>query len=219
MTITIDGPTASGKSTVAQLVAQHLNVLYINSGLLFRAVAYVLHAKHRLNEPFTHKEIIELFHSHEISYSSLPAPEIFYQQSPITTLLKTPQIDKAASIIATNPEVRVALLEYQRELADNDSVVADGRDCGTVVFPQAEHKFFITASLEVRAQRWQKDHPEIPLKDCKEILQERDTRDAMRSIAPLKPAPDALIIDTSDMTIEDVVNTILKTVLKETPYR
>ncbi len=219
MTITIDGPTASGKSSVALHVAQRLNALYINSGLLFRAVAYVLHAKHRLNESFTHQEIIQLFHSHEIVYTSLPAPQIDYQQKPITALLKTPPMDKASSIIATNPEVRVALLEYQRELANNFNVVADGRDCGTVVFPQAEHKFFITASLEVRALRWQKDHPEIPLKDSKEILQERDTRDAMRSIAPLRPALDALIIDTSDMTIEDVVNTILKTVLKETPYR
>lgn len=212
MIITIDGPTASGKSTVAQLVAQRLNLLYINSGLLFRAVAYALHAQNKLNQSPTKEEIIQLFHSHTIIYRSIPAPEIMYQQHPITALLKNPLMDKAASIIATNPAIREALLEYQRELAHNHSVVADGRDCGTVVFPLAEHKFFITASLEVRAERWHNDNPSIPLKSCIEIVRERDVRDSQRSIAPLKPAVNAITIDTSDMTREEVVSTILDTI-------
>ncbi len=253
MIITIDGPTASGKSTVARLLAEQLGYLYINSGLLFRGLGYILMkrthslmASDKLRHD-DHKARIALFekviakHPELIDIRSIEAiilkeafhyrfvkdkgPEVFIRHEHITPFLKSPDIDQVASIIGTHAAVRQVLLDYQRELANNHDVVADGRDCGTAVFPHANYKFFLTASLEARAERWLNSHHQgaaldpkdshnaqaalLSIEEVKKIIAERDERDSRRSIAPLKPAADAYIIDSSAMTVQDVITEIL----------
>ncbi len=220
MIITIDGPTASGKSTLAWLLAQEKGFFYINSGLLFRALSYTALKKNIVDHlnTYTEHELVDLF-TNCISYRSEESgPVILYGTTEITHLLKTASIDKVASQIATLPLVRQAILEYQRSLARDRDVVADGRDCGTVIFPDAEFKFFVTASLQVRAARWQHDqHIQgrvFTLEEAEKILHERDQRDTRRSIAPLKPADDGYILDTSNMTIQEALDALLDIVDK-----
>ena len=214
MIITIDGPTASGKSTIAQLLAEQLSALYINSGLLFRAVAYILQSRgYDVTYFNSHESIAALINDESVRYEYTPGTgvRISFEEKDITPFLKTPDIDRAASLIATQPSVRQALLNYQRKLADDFDAVADGRDCGTVVFPEADYKFYITADLRARAMRWQRthnDHKNLSLEEIEKIIAQRDKRDSSREIAPLKPAHDALIIDTSNMTIQEVLNTL-----------
>ncbi len=216
MIITIDGPTASGKSTIARLLAEQQDIMYINSGLIYRAAAYVL--THN-GTPLTHHhhlskdEVDALFTRIRYSYSKLHGALIHWHDKNITHLLKTAEIDLAASIVAIQPLVRQEILEYERRLADDHDVIADGRDCGTVIFPQAKYKFYITASLAIRAERWRRDQLKtgklFSLEESTAIVEERDRRDAERAISPMKPADDALIIDTSCMTIQEVLTELI----------
>lgn len=216
MIITIDGPTASGKSTIARQLAKKLEYLYINSGLLFRAVAYTLDKKNISPSSQELKTFLKELLTDELRYEYSPedGAQIWYENNLITPLLKTPTIDTLSSQIATQPVVRDALLTYQRHLAQKHNVIADGRDCGTIVFPTAKYKFFITASLEVRAQRWQKDQEikgnSYTLEESIRIIDERDTRDSQRSLAPLVVPENAHIIDTSDMNIDEAVQACLE---------
>ncbi len=237
MILTIDGPTASGKSTVARLLAEQLGFTYINSGLLFRGLAYILLKK---TKTFSRKqadfslsilefrkalvdkpELLEIsslekmmspnkFHYRWVQDTG---PQVYLNHQRITPFLKAPLIDQVASIIGTYRSARQLLLEYQRKLADDANVVADGRDCGTAVYPHADFKFFLTASLEVRAQRLKSSAPleysHKTLEEIKQVIIERDDRDTNRSIAPLKPADEALIIDSSKMSVQDVIDEMI----------
>jgi CMP/dCMP kinase len=210
MIITIDGPTASGKSTAAFMIAQKLSFLYINSGLLFRALAYV-----DLQSPTNIPSLSTLFKKKTLQYqfNATQGPRIFYQDEDITSHLRTPEIDALASKIAVEPEVRQALLEYERFLADHHNIVADGRDCGTAVFPDAEFKFYIIAKSSVRAERWCKDQQRagktFSPEACLQIIEERDARDMARAAAPLTTAPDAIVIDSSNLTQQQVITVLL----------
>lgn len=217
MIITIDGPTASGKSTIARMLASTLSFFYINSGLLFRAIAYYLKQKNvnakYLNQ-ITDKDIKNLFESKYISYVYLDnRVSILFENKDITDLLKDASIDELASIISKNILVRKAIEDYQHILADNYNIVADGRDCGTIVFPNAGHKFFLTAAIETRAARWQQDQLKrgniFSLDESLQVISQRDNRDSTRKIAPLVPAIDANIIDNSDLTIEETLQIII----------
>ena len=244
--ITIDGPTASGKSTVAQLIAEQLGYVYLNSGLIYRGLAYILikqARKHMASSRTKHihekgtltffqkvvteypelldiQELEKLFQESNLHYRFVKdkGAEMFSGCEHITPFLKTPEIDQAASIIATHASVRQIILDYLRLLADEHDVVADGRDCGTVVFPHAHFKFFLTASTDVRAHRWchalalQKEKVALSFDECKSIVESRDERDMHRSLAPLKPAADAYIIDSSHMSVQDVVGKIIEIV-------
>ncbi len=223
MIITIDGPTASGKSTIAYQVAEQRAALYINSGLLFRAIGYLalkedisLSTDLSTHDGALSRLLERLFNQGELTYryTKETGPQIFSVHESITPHLKTVEIDTAASIVALNPLVRQTVLDYQRKLANDFSVVADGRDCGTIVFPHATYKFYITASLEVRAARWQQNphNKHFTLEECIAIVKERDARDSARSLAPLKPADDAFIIDTSHMSVAEVLDTIFEIV-------
>ncbi|MBA2306647.1 (d)CMP kinase [Candidatus Dependentiae bacterium] len=216
MIITIDGPAASGKSTLASLVAQRTESFYINSGLLFRALAfsmlmYVPDPNTLIHDQNTLDDFIKQFFTYD--FSPATGPVVRYKDQDITTLLKTPEVSSYASVIAAEPVVREALLIFQRRLAENQNVIADGRDCGTVVFPYATYKFFITADENVRAQRLQKDlthqNTFLSLEESKALLHERDTRDTTRSHAPLQAAPDAYCIDNSLLSVEETLNCIL----------
>ncbi len=218
MIITIDGPVTSGKSSIARHLAQKLNFYYINSGLLFRAFSYVL--TERCLTPverlvtITREQILGCMRFSDFYYRYENNQEhILYGSDNITWFLKNPEIDHAASLAGTNPEIRELILPIERRLAEHHDVVVDGRDTGSVVFPQADLKIYLTASLEVRAQRWQKDQQvkgnNVSLEEALIEVNRRDERDKTRLIAPLIQPEDAVVIDSSDKTVEQVVDEII----------
>lgn len=225
MIITIDGPSASGKTTIAQLVAQRLDIFYLSSGMLFRALAYALTEYYEYSLKniacVTQHDLDRLQKEYEISYyyDSHGVMKICINDTDVTALLKTPEMDQLASCVAINPLVRNDLMRLQREIAQKHSVVVDGRDCGSIIFPHADFKFFMTASLPVRAARFQADQQKkgrkLSLKKAEDELAVRDERDSTRDVAPLVIPQGALVIDTSDLSIETVIDMIINTIHKQ----
>lgn len=209
MIITIDGPSASGKSTLASMVAKKLGLYHLNSGLLFRGLAYILiiyfdYKEEDLARPKP-QDISAILNNFEYIYKDGKS-FLIYDNADLTPFLKSAKVDQAASILSLNPFVREKLLQYQRKYALTHNIVVDGRDTGTIVFPNASLKIYLTASPEMRAERWRlanlaKGKKYTHEESLKEI-QERDQRDAERKIAPLKPADDAFIIDNTNMNLE-----------------
>lgn len=220
MIITIDGPAASGKSTIARMVAEHLSFYYLNSGLLYRAVTYILIHNHQYThqalQSVSQKDIDECTDIKRIFYSYCPqeGSTVLYDNKDITRFLKDPQIDQCVSIISPQKLVREALSHLQRAIADNHDVVVEGRDVGSVVFPDADYKFFLTASLEVRAERWRKYQAKkgnlYSLEEVKELIEHRDSSDKTREISPLMVPAQAITIDNSLLTLEGTMLEILK---------
>lgn len=219
MIITIDGPANSGKSTVAQLVAEQLGYLYINSGYLYRAFAYLLVSRGSVvpemlavitMQGIAEKIAIDLLHYTVVDGE----PQLFYGEENITPFLKTGSaIDTYASYVSLNAAVRSMILHYLRYRAGMQDVVIDGRDTGTVVFPDAACKIFLTASLAVRAERsvlmLANQGITISLAEAEKTLALRDERDTTREIAPLVIPHGALIIDSTHLTIQQVVRVII----------
>jgi CMP/dCMP kinase len=211
MIITIDGPVASGKSTVAQRLAQRLGFYYLNTGLLYRAVAYVVAQQQPEKAASTGclLEAGDLRFVTDLAYAYRDGKaHISLHGQDLTSQLYQPALDQQASIISTQPAVREALLALQRSIGKTHDVIADGRDCGTVVFPQADVKFYLTADVQTRAQRLMQGDRKYVGMDLAQVMaavQERDQRDQMRPIAPLKVPHDATVIDASTMTIDQVV--------------
>jgi cytidylate kinase len=224
MIITIDGPVASGKSTVSRMLAQALGYYYLNSGALYRALGYVLvHQYGYTLENIAHPtcaDIMICFDPHRFlyQYDAQHQERIFFDGINITPYLKDRMMDKIASIVSVNEQVRTAVTQIQRDIARKHDVVTDGRDVGSVVFPHAEVKFFVTASVEVRAQRWRRDQEKygnhIAEQEAIELIADRDNRDMHRTIAPLIVPPGAMVIDTSDLTIEQTVMKMVKHIKK-----
>nr|WP_245612742.1 (d)CMP kinase [Kosmotoga pacifica] len=209
MKIAIDGPAGSGKSTVAKLLAKRLGFEYVDTGAMYRAIAWkAFRSGYSPNDRPGISKIIES------TTFSLKNNQLFMDGSPIGDEIRTSEISMLSSAIAKIPEVRAFLTEEQRKLAANRDVVMEGRDIGTVVLPDAEYKFFIKASAEERAKRRLSQLKEIGIDaEYETILKEivaRDINDSSRDIAPLKPADDAIVIDTTDMPLEEVINYILK---------
>jgi len=215
MIITIDGPTASGKSTTAQMLSCKLGFFYLNSGFLYRALAYILMNNNGYTAKNMHavtKEDIRAIELDSLTYSSddLDNPHIHYKNKEITGYLKAnADIDQASSILSTNSEIRNALLEVQRTIGKKHDLVIDGRDAGSVVFPYADFKFYLTAPLEVRARRWMHDQSlrgkSIKLEEALQQLRVRDERDMSRAVAPLKVPEGAIILDNEAYTLEETV--------------
>ena len=195
MIIAIDGPSASGKGTIGRAVAEQLGYHYLDTGALYRMVG--LQVMEAGIDP-----------ADEESCAAIAAalqPSLFKDES-----LRGEQVGSYASKVAVLPKVRSALLKLQRDFAaQKPGAVLDGRDIGTVICPNADFKFYITASVEARAQRRHLEAPEIPLSTIKAEIEARDLRDATRATAPLKPAPDAVVIDTSGMGIEEAVARVM----------
>ena len=209
MIITIDGPSASGKSTIAHALAQRLGYFYINSGFMYRSLAYVLIEKfHTQDFAYITDELLQRALEH-IAYSYVAGKVVMsYDREEITDFLKNSVIDRGASILSSYASVRELITAWQRHLADKyRNAVVEGRDAGTIVFPDAAYKFFITASAEVRALRWQKDQlrtaNSYTFNEALYMINERDLRDSQRAIAPLTRAPGALVIDNSDLSIDE----------------
>lgn len=205
--IAIDGPAGAGKSTVAKLVASKLGISYLDTGALYRALAYYLDslAIPAQESPELRKALFDV--TVEVRGSS-----VFLDGTDVSSLIRTPAVDRIASLYSALPSVREKLLMLQRDQALKGGLVADGRDMGTIVFPYAPVKVFLTAQAEVRARR---RYDELTARGVKtdyqklldEILQ-RDEADANRSIAPLKQAPGAVLLDSSAMNAEQVADTI-----------
>lgn len=206
--IAIDGPSASGKGTVAALVARALGFHYLDSGAIYRAMAYAAaRAGIALDDEAA---LVDLAGRLDLRFDGT---EIYLDGQAVGEALRSEEMGRIASRIAALPALRAALLERQRAFRLPPGLVTDGRDMGSVVFPDASLKIFLTASAEVRAQRRYKQLMEkgfdANLVQILQDLRERDARDAARSAAPLQKTADALLLDTSDMTIEQAVQTVL----------
>lgn len=207
--ITIDGPTASGKGTIASEVARVLGFHYLDSGALFRLSAYACLKK---NVDLTDEATCA-----EVALGIAPVfkdSRIYLDHEDVTEAIREEKIGLAASRIAAMGRVRTAILALEKSFCKAPGLVADGRDMGTVVFPEAQLKVFLTASAEVRAQRRYKQLIQrgisANLADLTRDLQERDRRDRERAVAPTRPAADAIELDSSQMTIEETVACVLK---------
>ena len=213
--IAIDGPAASGKSSVATAVAEILGAVHINTGSMYRAVGLktLLAGIDPVKSPEQFAEILAGIQMRFVRQGS-GDPELEVDGEFPGEQLRTEAASSAASQVATIPSVRTRLVELQREMAGNDLLVMEGRDIGTVVFPDAKYKFFLTASPEERAKRrllqdgFELD-PEILQKTAAAIA-ERDRVDSTRAVSPLKQAEDAVFVDSSNMTKEETVQKILQ---------
>jgi len=209
--ITIDGPVGSGKSTIGRLLAQRLGLVYLDTGAMYRVIAF--EARERGIEANDEHALAALSGKIDIQFKQSGDRQLVFSSGrDVTDAIRTPEISMLASSISALKSVRSALVALQRQIGSHGGIVVDGRDAGTVIFPQARFKFYLDATVEIRAQRRYKEFIEKKINIDYNILfldiQKRDHDDSNRSIAPLKPAPGAVIIDTSTMTLEDVLKTI-----------
>lgn len=207
MIIAIDGPSGAGKSTVAKQVSNKLNYEYIDTGAMYRALAY---KAYKNNIKISENKIDDMLLNTKIDYFN---NNIFLDNENVEDFIRSENISILASEISMLKNVRTKMVDLQRQIAKNKNIIMDGRDIGTIVFPNADFKFFVTASVEKRAKR---RYNELKLKglnvlydDILSDIKTRDENDSNREISPLKMAADAILIDTTDMKIEEVVNKII----------
>ena len=218
--ITIDGPVASGKSTVAHLLARKLGIKHLSSGLFYRAIAHVVLYKHP-SCTLEDEQLGPYLNPDRFIYQWADDGQahILYDHVDITSLLKTPTIDACAARLAERAIMRDFILIMQHTLAQHHSLVAEGRDLGSVVFPDATVKFFLTADLHVRAHRWQalqkKLGTELSVPEALDLVAQRDTRDRKRELAPLIIPDNAYIIDASDKNPEEIVECMVQYINKK----
>ncbi len=215
MIIAIDGPAGSGKSTVAQLIASRLKFKYIETGSMYRAVAW--QAQQAGIDPEDVERVAEV--ARNISIEFQPGTErqkVMVDGEDLTPVLKTETIGRLAAIVAANKAVREVMVAQQQNMGRNGNVVMDGRDIGTVVFPDADKKFFLVADQKERAQRRHEEikakHPEATFEKIYEQLQQRDFEDENREVSPLVPAKDSILLDTTGMNIDEVVAQMIEAI-------
>ena len=214
--IAIDGGAATGKSVLAKGIAKKLNILYIDTGAMYRATAYYFISK---NIEMTDENIKANLDLIEIKLKYVNGETIvFLNNEDITDKIRTEEISMGASNVSKNKYVREKLVELQRQMAGDENVVLEGRDVTTVVFPDATLKIFLTASIDIRALRRKRDlekkGKEVNIKEVKEALIKRDLQDSTRKESPLKKAEDAVEIDTTDLTNDSTVDRVIE-LLKE----
>ncbi len=217
LVIALDGPSGAGKSTVARLLAQQLGYIYIDTGAMYRAIGWK--AKQECIDPADEPRLTELCLRTEVLIKNdNNNSRVYVDGRDVSDKIRTPEMGMMASSVSKSPAVRARLLALQRELGKNGGVVMDGRDIGTVVFPDAEVKFFLDASSEERGRRryleLKAKGMDVDLARITKEIQDRDKQDSGRSLAPLRKADDALLLDSTRMSIDDVLNAMLSTVKK-----
>lgn len=208
MHIAIDGPAGSGKSTIAKQLAKRLDMLYIDTGAMYRALTYKVINSDIATEDYS--SVIGLAMTTEITFKNT---KVYLDGRDVTREIRCQSVDKRVSEVARIPGVREQMVKIQRQMAKSRNVVMDGRDIGTVVLPQAKFKFYLTAGIEERAERRYKDivknNPHISLAQVKADIERRDLLDSEREYAPLRAAADARTIDTSGKSIEAVLQEMI----------
>ena len=210
LTIAIDGPAASGKSTTARLLAEKLGYIYIDTGAMYRAATLAV-LKSGI-DPADKNAIVDVVKKSKIDLKIVNGIQhTFLNNEDVSDKIRTPQIDKTINYISTNKDVRKIMVDYQRKTAQQGGVVMDGRDIGTVVLPDADIKVFMKASIEARARRRMKDQVmhDISFNEIKEEITRRDHSDMTRKESPLIKAADAKELDNSELTVDQQVATIL----------
>ena len=217
LTIAVDGPAASGKSTVGALLAQELGYLYFDTGAMYRAVTW---AALQRNVPIEEEAAVSaLVQAIAIDVLAPSEPDgrqytVLVDGEDVTWAIRQPEVNRYVSTVSAYPRVRTALTAQQRRVASRGGIVMVGRDIGTVVLPNADLKIYLNASAEERARRrWLEEQARDGQRSLAEVLDDvrlRDRTDSNRPVSPLRPASDAIVIDTSDMTVEEVVAAILQ---------
>jgi cytidylate kinase len=215
--IAIDGPAGAGKSSIAKEISQRLGYIYIDTGALYRSIAYYCY--HHGAESFQTEKVVELLKELDIRLEYVEGVQrVVVNGEDVSDHIRTPLMSKGASKVSAIPEVRAFLLDLQRNIANANDVIMDGRDIGTVVLPNADLKIFLTASAEERANRRYaqlKDTPNCPCwNDILSDINQRDYDDSHRAVAPLKPSQDATLVDTTNMSQDEVVEHILSLIAK-----
>jgi len=210
--VAIDGPAGAGKSTIAKLVAKEKGYIYVDTGAMYRGLAIQFLDKGI--QPQETEKVIEACKDAEVTIAYEDAVQhVYLNGKDISSRLRNEEVGNMASVTSAIPEVRKKLLELQQNLAKTQNVIMDGRDIGTCVLPHADVKVYLTASVETRAKRryqeLQEKGEDCNLEEIAHDIEERDRRDMTREIAPLKQAEDAVLVDSSDMTIAEVVKTIV----------
>lgn len=211
--VAVDGPAGAGKSTIAKAVARELNLIYVDTGAMYRAIAlFMLREGVDLSD---RQAIIEKCPQADVTIGYVDGVQVvFLNGENVNGFLRTEEVGEAASVISPIPEVRKNMVALQKELAAYSDCIMDGRDIGTCVLPHAQLKIYLTASSEVRAKRRYDElaakGTESDFQKIKADIEERDYRDMHRETSPLKQAEDATVVDTSDMTVEEVIARIME---------
>lgn len=216
ISIAIDGPAGAGKSTIAKAVAKQLEYIYVDTGALYRSIA--LNAINSGTNTDSEAEVSELLNNTKVEIKFINGEQrVFLNSQDVSDKIRTTEVSMMASKVSALVAVRDFLLELQRGLARENNVIMDGRDIGTVVLPQAQVKIFLTASAQCRAKRRYKDYlaagnTQESYEQILADIQQRDYNDSHRAVAPLKPAGDSVVVDTSDDTLEQSVEKIIAVV-------
>lgn len=210
--IALDGPAGAGKSTIAKLVASKLNLLYIDTGAMYRAITYVILKKNV--DVKAEDKIAKILDKIDLKFkkSQNNKIETFYNNNLINNELRTNNVEKNVSVLSSYQEVRKHMVFFQRKISENHDVILDGRDIGTVVFPDTPFKFYLDASVDERAKRRlldKKNREKLSLEEIKNDIIRRDKFDSSRKFSPLRKADDAIYVDSTNRNIEEVVNFIL----------
>ncbi len=217
--VAIDGPASAGKSTVAKIVAKKLHFIYCDTGAMYRSVTFAALKHHvKLDDDQALKELLKTI---EIRFvPAEPEQRVFVNDEEVTQAIRTPEITNNVSLVSAQPSVRAELTKRQQEIAEAGGIVMDGRDIGTTVLPNAEVKIFLVASVHERAVRRFKENQtkgiDTPLDVLEKEIEERDYKDSHREISPLTQAKDAVLVDTTSLTIDQVVDQILEIINQKT---
>lgn len=220
--VAIDGPAGAGKSTIARAASKKLGFIYVDTGALYRAVALNAVRNNALDDKNSLVKMLENT-SVKLQFDENGAQCVILNGEDVSSLIRTPEISMGASKVSAVPEVRAFLLDLQRGIAADNSVIMDGRDIGTVVLPNADVKIFLTASPECRAERRYKELAEkgekVTFEDVLADVNKRDYQDANRDIAPMKPCEDSIMADTTGKSLDESVEMIIKIIKGECDER
>ena len=210
--IAIDGPSGSGKSTISNELAEILKIQYLNTGAMYRAVTHFF-LENNINEDVSDEQILSMLNKISINFID---NDIYLNGKNIEKEIRTDQVTKNVSWVSANALVREKLVSMQRNIAKEKSFVLDGRDIGTVVFPDAKYKFYLTASSKERAKRrFLQNESDLTIEEIEKSIIDRDLYDSSREISPLRKAYDAIEIDSSNQSIDQTIDTILSHMDKE----